>query len=173
MAYVITDKCTTCGKCIESCPVEAIKLVFGTEKRGVDIPTVAPDFQSNVPGVFIAGELGGMGLIRKASEQVLQAMQSIAKRPRSSAPLDVLIVGAGPAGLACAAQLNRAGHWVTVFEKSSRVGGLLTFGIPNMKLDKRIVERRVQLLGEEGVYFLVGTEVGRDLPVDRLRRGFG
>jgi thioredoxin reductase/NAD-dependent dihydropyrimidine dehydrogenase PreA subunit len=92
--------CIGHGACAASCPVEAITLVFGSERRGVDIPLVKPNFETNVPGLFIAGELGGMGLIRKASEQGLQAMRSIAKRPASPAPLDVVIVGAGPAGLA-------------------------------------------------------------------------
>ena len=74
--------CIGHGACAAACPVEAITLVFGTERRGVDIPLVKPNFETNVPGIFIAGELGGMGLIRKASEQGRQAMQSIAKRPR-------------------------------------------------------------------------------------------
>jgi NAD-dependent dihydropyrimidine dehydrogenase PreA subunit len=88
--------CIGHGACADACPVSAITLVFGTERRGVDIPMVNPDFETNIPGIFIAGELGGMGLIRKASEQGRQAIKSIATRPRSSAPLDVIIVGAGP-----------------------------------------------------------------------------
>src|SRR5215212_7120595 len=75
----------------------------------------------------------------------------------------VAVVGSGPAGLAAAAQLNYAGHSVTVFERADRVGGLLMYGIPNMKLDKRhVVERRVKLLEEEGVTFKVECEVGKD-----------
>jgi thioredoxin reductase/NAD-dependent dihydropyrimidine dehydrogenase PreA subunit len=91
--------CIGHGACHAACPVEAIKLVVGTEKRGVDIPAVTSDFQSNVPGVFIAGELGGMGLIRKAAEQGRQAIETIRRRKAGDAELDVLIVGAGPAGL--------------------------------------------------------------------------
>jgi glutamate synthase (NADPH/NADH) small chain len=72
----------------------------------------------------------------------------------------VAIVGSGPAGLAAAAQLNKAGHTVTVYERADRIGGLLTYGIPNMKLDKRVVERRVQLLRDEGVTFLTKQDVG-------------
>jgi glutamate synthase (NADPH/NADH) small chain len=84
----------------------------------------------------------------------------------------VAVVGSGPAGLAAAAQLNRAGHWVTVFERADRVGGLLMYGIPNMKLDKRLVERRVNLMKAEGVAFVVNCEVGKDYPAERLRAEF-
>ncbi len=84
----------------------------------------------------------------------------------------VAVVGSGPAGLACAAQLNRVGHHVTVFEREDRVGGLLVYGIPNMKLDKQIVQRRVDLLAAEGVEFRTGVSVGSDLPAERLRKEF-
>jgi len=80
----------------------------------------------------------------------------------------VAVVGSGPAGLACAAQLNTAGHEVTVFERSDRIGGLLMYGIPNMKLDKGVVQRRVDLLASEGVKFVTKTEVGKGHPTDRL-----
>src|SRR5204862_2950845 len=80
----------------------------------------------------------------------------------------VAVVGSGPSGLACAAQLNRAGHLVTVFERADRVGGLLMYGIPNMKLDKQLVRRRVDLLAAEGVTFITGCEVGKDYPADKL-----
>jgi glutamate synthase (NADPH/NADH) small chain len=80
----------------------------------------------------------------------------------------VAIVGSGPAGLAAAQQLNKAGHTVTVFERADRVGGLLMYGIPNMKLDKRYVERRVKLLADEGIRFVTETEIGRHIPADRL-----
>jgi thioredoxin reductase/Pyruvate/2-oxoacid:ferredoxin oxidoreductase delta subunit len=94
--------CIGHGACREACPYDAITLVFGTEKRGVDIPHVSPDFQTNVPGIFIAGELGGMGLIRNAIEQGSQAIESIRKLSglRPSQGYDVVIVGAGPAGFA-------------------------------------------------------------------------
>jgi thioredoxin reductase (NADPH) len=94
--------CIGHGACREACPYDAITLVFGTEKRGVDIPHVSPDFQTNVPGIYIAGELGGMGLIRNAIEQGSQAIESVRKRPGSRPPqgYDVVIVGAGPAGFA-------------------------------------------------------------------------
>lgn len=85
----------------------------------------------------------------------------------------VAIVGSGPAGLAAAAQLNRAGHWVTVFERADRPGGLLMYGIPNMKLDKEtVVMRRLKLLEAEGVKFVCNTEIGRDYPSERLLQDF-
>jgi len=84
----------------------------------------------------------------------------------------VAVIGSGPAGLAAAAQLNRAGHWVTVFERADRVGGLLMYGIPNMKLDKATVQRRVDLMKAEGIAFVTSCEVGKDYPAARLRQEF-
>lgn len=85
----------------------------------------------------------------------------------------VAVIGSGPAGLAAAAQLNKAGHWVTVFERADRPGGLLMYGIPNMKLDKQqVVMRRLNVLEAEGVKFLCNTEVGKDLPVETLLHEF-
>jgi glutamate synthase (NADPH/NADH) small chain len=84
----------------------------------------------------------------------------------------VAVVGSGPAGLAAAAQLNRAGHYVTVFERADRIGGLLMYGIPNMKLDKRLVERRIQQMEAEGVKFVTGCEIGKDMPAQTLRDEF-
>jgi glutamate synthase (NADPH/NADH) small chain len=84
----------------------------------------------------------------------------------------VAVVGSGPAGLACAAQLNRAGHWVTLFERADRIGGLLMYGIPNMKLDKKLVQRRVDLMAAEGVKFVTSCEVGKDYPAEKLRQEF-
>ncbi len=81
--------------------------------------------------------------------------------PKSRTDKKVAIVGSGPAGLAAAAQLNKVGHQVTVYERADRIGGLLTYGIPNMKLDKNVVERRVNLLKEEGVRFVTGANVGK------------
>jgi glutamate synthase (NADPH/NADH) small chain len=80
----------------------------------------------------------------------------------------VAVVGSGPAGLACADQLNSVGHAVTVFERADRIGGLLMYGIPNMKLDKRLVQRRIDLMAASGITFVPRTEVGRDYPAERL-----
>jgi glutamate synthase (NADPH/NADH) small chain len=85
----------------------------------------------------------------------------------------VAVIGSGPAGLCAAAQLNNAGHWVTVFERADRPGGLLMYGIPNMKLDKEdVVLRRLNVLEEEGVKFVCNTEVGKDFPVENLLKEF-
>ncbi len=93
------------------------------------------------------------------------------ERPETRTGKKVAVVGSGPAGLAGAAQLNKAGHTVTVFERADRIGGLLIYGIPNMKLDKGIVERRVSLLAAEGIEFRTGVNVGTDLPAEKLRSG--
>ena len=88
--------------------------------------------------------------------------------PQNRPGKKVAVVGSGPAGLAAAQQLNRAGHWVTVFERNEYIGGLLILGIPDFKLDKEVVVRRVDLLSEEGVEFRTGVNVGQDFPVQRL-----
>ncbi len=85
----------------------------------------------------------------------------------------VAVIGSGPAGLSAAAQLNRAGHWVTVYERADRPGGLLMYGIPNMKLEKEsVVLRRLQVLEAEGITFICNTEIGKDLPVATLRQDY-
>lgn len=84
----------------------------------------------------------------------------------------IAVIGSGPAGLACADQLNTVGHTVTVFERADRVGGLLMYGIPNMKLDKRLVERRIHIMAESGITFLTNVEVGVNYPADTLRDEF-
>lgn len=94
------------------------------------------------------------------------------EKPAKRTEKKVAVVGSGPAGLAAAQQLNRAGHWVTVYERADRIGGLLMYGIPNMKLDKGVVERRVKLMGEEGVRFVTRCEIGKDLPAQKLREDF-
>lgn len=96
----------------------------------------------------------------------------IAEPPIQRTDKKVAVVGSGPSGLSCAAQLNRAGHRVTVYERADRIGGLLMYGIPNMKLDKSIVQRRVDLLTQEGVNFIANTTIGKDLPAIKLREDY-
>jgi len=95
-----------------------------------------------------------------------------AQPPETRTGKRVAVVGSGPAGLAAAAQLNRAGHWVTVVERADRVGGLLRYGIPEFKLEKRLLDRRLALMTEEGVTFRTGINVGADVPVGELQREF-
>lgn len=84
----------------------------------------------------------------------------------------VAVVGSGPSGLAAAQQLNRRGHSVTVFERHDRIGGLLRYGIPNMKLDKKILDRRIELMKAEGVEFKTGVDVGKDITAEELKKQF-
>ena len=92
--------------------------------------------------------------------------------PKSRTGKKVAVVGSGPAGLAAAAQLNKAGHLVTVYERADRIGGLLMYGIPTMKLDKAVVQRRVDLLAAEGVEFVTNTEIGKDIAAPDLLNSF-
>ena len=125
--------CIGHGACLKSCPVDAIQLVFGTEKRGIDIPNVTPEFETNVPGVFIAGELGGMGLIRKAAEQGRQAVDAIRKRSGGQHDFDLVIVGCGPAGLS--AGLSSIEHKLRykLIEQEESLGGAV-FHYPRNKI---------------------------------------
>ena len=93
-------------------------------------------------------------------------------RPQNRTGKKIAIVGSGPAGLACADQLNQVGHSVTVYEKSDRVGGLLMYGIPGFKLDKQVVKRRIKLMADEGVIFLPGIHVGVDILLKKLMDDF-
>jgi glutamate synthase (NADPH/NADH) small chain len=96
----------------------------------------------------------------------------VAQLPIARTGKSVAVIGSGPAGLAAAAQLNKAGHMVTVYERADRIGGLLMYGIPNMKLQKELVQRRVDILAEEGIVFVANIEVGKDISVDQVERDF-
>jgi thioredoxin reductase/ferredoxin len=116
--------CIGHGACLAACPVDAITLVFGTERRGIDIPSVKPNFETNVPGIFIAGELGGMGLIRKAAEQGRQAIDAIRSRKAAGdAEFDVVIVGSGPAGLSAGLAAIEHGLRYKLLEQEDSLGG--------------------------------------------------
>ena len=92
--------------------------------------------------------------------------------PQSRTGKRVAVIGSGPAGLAAAQQLNRAGHWVTVFERDDRLGGLMRYGIPDFKMDKAVLDRRLTQLADEGIFFCTGATVGENVTVTELRRDF-
>lgn len=123
------SNCIGHGACLKACPVGAIELVFGTEKRGVDIPMVQPDFQTNIPGIFIAGELGGMGLIRNAIEQGRQALESITRLDGFgvSGRYDLVIIGVGPAGIAASLGAMKAKLNFLTLEQDSLGGTVAHF----------------------------------------------
>jgi len=105
-------------------------------------------------------------------ERAFDAGWVVAQPPKQRTGKKVAVVGSGPAGLAAADQLNRAGHWVTVFERSDRIGGLLRYGIPEFKMEKRFLDRRLALMEKEGVTFRASADVGGALPVRDLQREF-
>lgn len=118
--------CIGHGACATACPSQALSLVFGTARRGVDIPILSPSFESSVDGLFVAGELGGMGLIRKTTEQGHQAMLAISERLKTSggeAEWDVVIVGAGPAGISAGLTAIQQGLRYVIVEQEAALGG--------------------------------------------------
>jgi len=125
--------CIGHGACKTACPVNAITLVFGTERRGVDIPVLTPRFETTVPGIYVAGELGGMGLIRNALEQGRQAVEAIHSRGKANGDmLDLVIVGAGPAGFAASLTALACSMRYATIEQES-LGGCV-FQYPRGKL---------------------------------------
>lgn len=121
--------CIGHGACFHACPTEAISLCIGTEKRGVDLPHVNQNFETNIPGVFIAGELGGMGLIKNAAEQGKQAVEYIVKALKKGhvAEYDLLIVGAGPAGISATLTAKKHKLKSITLEQDSLGGTVFTF----------------------------------------------
>ncbi|MEY3050665.1 MAG: hypothetical protein RLY31_450 [Bacteroidota bacterium] len=122
-------ECVGHGACFHACPVEAISLVIGTDKRGVDLPHVSERYETNVQGIYIAGELGGMGLIKNSVEQGEAAVQSIAAglTRRGGETLDLLIIGAGPAGISASLTARRLGLTFETLEQDSLGGTVYNF----------------------------------------------
>jgi thioredoxin reductase/ferredoxin len=129
---VSPSDCIGHGACRAACPADAITLVFGSAKRGVDIPTLSPEFETSVPGIYVAGELGGMGLIRNALTQGRQAVDAIHRRRLRGAGLDLVIVGAGPAGIAASLTAMSHGMKFATIEQDSLGGSV--FQYPRAKL---------------------------------------
>lgn len=121
--------CIGHGACFHACPTEAISLVMGTEKRGVDLPHVSQSFETNVKGLYIAGELGGMGLIKNAVEQGRQAVENLAAALKSNPalPYDLIIVGAGPAGISAALTAKKNKLRFLIIDQDSLGGTVFSF----------------------------------------------
>ena len=123
------SNCVGHGACFHACPVEAISLVIGTEKRGVDLPHVSESYETNMPGIYIAGELGGMGLIKNSVEQGMYAVENIVKSklPKDDSTLDIVIVGAGPAGISASLAAKKYGLKFITLEQDTLGGTVYTF----------------------------------------------
>lgn len=141
---VTPARCIGHGLCERACPMEAIQLVFGTEKRGVDLPRVKGNFETNVPGLYIVGELGGMGLVANAFEQGRQCVEGIASEPdrSSNGMLDMVIVGCGPAGLSASLTAQDKGLRFVTVDKEDMGGTVRHY--PRKKL---VLTRPVQVPG--------------------------
>ena len=128
-------KCIGHGACQSACPTNAISLVFGTSQRGVDLPVVKETFETNVPGISIAGELGGMGLVRNAVTQGREAVEYISKslHNNGSNSYDLLIIGAGPAGISAGLQAKKENLKFCIIEQEKDLGGTV-YNFPRQKL---------------------------------------
>lgn len=141
-SVINATSCIGHGACFHACPVEAISLRIGTESRGVELPHIQPNYETNIPGIFIAGELGGMGLIKNSVEQGVQAIDFLVKNKKTSQNerLDLIIVGAGPAGIGAALNAKKHGLSFELLEQDSLGGTVFTF-----PREKVIMTRPVEL----------------------------
>ena len=178
-----------CGTSI-GCPISNLipewnDLVYNGQieeaYRRLSLTNNFPEFTGRVcpalcEGSCTAGMHGDPVTIKNIECHIIDTMFEMGKVepriPQKVTNKRVAVVGSGPSGLACADRLNQMGHTVTVFERADRAGGLLMYGIPNMKLDKSIVERRLKLMEQEGVKFVLNTEIGKDYPVIKLVHEF-
>ena len=181
-----TTNCIGHGACFHACPVEAISLRIGTETRGVDLPHINQNFETNVKGVYIAGELGGMGLIKNSVEQGQQAIESIVKSKKPSKPnvIDVLIVGSGPAGISASLAAKKHGLTSVTLEQDSLGGTVYTFprakivmtspmDLPlygKVKLYDTSKDELLQLwkkvIAEQGLKIIEKTKVEQIIPIE-------
>lgn len=128
-SIINATRCIGHGACFQACPTEAISLAIGTEKRGIDLPHVSPAFETNVKGIFVAGELGGMGLIRNAVKQGQEAVDNLASTiaKDSKATYELIIIGAGPAGISASLEAKKMGINAITLEQDSLGGAIYTF----------------------------------------------
>ncbi len=175
--------CVGHGLCERSCPVDAIQLVFGTAKRGVDLPRIKGNFESNVPGLYVVGELAGMGLIRNAFEQGRQVIDGIMKQgmgSREAGAADILVVGCGPAGLATSLYALERGLGLKTLEREDIGGTVRLFPRKKMVMTRPLIvpgygkltgpeilkERLIDLWGE--IVETAGLEVSTQEGVERV-----
>jgi thioredoxin reductase (NADPH) len=177
--------CIGHGECLRACPVDAIKLVIGTEQRGVDIPLLGEDFATNVPGLFIVGELGGMGLIYNAMTQALQCMQGLVRSVPKAAPgvHQLVIVGAGPAGLAASLAAKAAKLDFVTVDQESMGGTVLQYPRKKIvmsrpvelplygKLHVTTIQKEALLDAWKQIVAKTGLEIRGQVRVDAVRRG--
>jgi thioredoxin reductase (NADPH) len=178
------NACIGHGECLRACPVEAITLVIGTQQRGVDIPMLASDFQTNVPGLYIVGELGGMGLIFNAMTQGLQCLSAIVRSPpqKSQGIHQLAIVGAGPAGIAAALAALEAKLDFVIVDQESVGGTVLQYPRHKIVMTRPVelplygklkvteVSKESLLAVWEGILSKTGLKVRTGVRVDEVKR---